>query len=70
MFFAKFSITIEGDKHPPSAAWTGSPIVTPRGRLKLLQSSPLFWKVLLLYLLFVVYFLAEFYRKPRVCSSI
>lgn len=35
--FSAFWITIEGDKHPPPAAWPVSPTVTPRGRRRLLQ---------------------------------
>ncbi|GAA6092092.1 uncharacterized [Tachysurus ichikawai] len=37
----RYVFQFEGDKHPPPAAWTRSPIVTPRGRLKILQNSPL-----------------------------
>lgn len=38
-----FWTTIEGDKHPPPAAWPVSPTVTPRGRRRLLQKRFRVW---------------------------
>lgn len=42
--FSAFWITIEGDKHPPPAAWSVSPTVTPRGRRRLLQKRFRVWR--------------------------
>lgn len=42
--FSAFWTTIEGDKHPPPAAWPVSPTVTPRGRRRLLQKRFRVWR--------------------------